>query len=321
MGKGWVKDDDRLVSVIVPIFDVEPYLVKCLESICGQSYEDLDIILVDDGGRDGCPAICDRYAQKDSRIRVIHKKNGGLSDARNAGIDVHRGAHIFFVDPDDLIHPDTIKDLLDIAIREDADIVECNVQKIEEGKEMEWDVLDRTDDKIVYDHDRAIESFLDYRSWIVVWNKLYRSDLFDDIRFPVDRLHEDEFVTPYLVDRCSRYVWVDNKYYVYLQRKNSIMNSGFDLRRLDILVAQKQRLTYFSKKYEGRYDDIIKYHFFVSCVNLRLLMKSGFKNSETEKAYIWIYKDIMKSKKMKMDKKLKAYAYRYLPRLMNIKRN
>ncbi|MBD5489142.1 MAG: glycosyltransferase [Lachnospiraceae bacterium] len=306
-------DETPLVSVIVPIYNVEKYLKKCIESIRTQLYNHIEIILVDDGSLDGSAQICDGYQQLDERIKVIHKVNGGLSDARNAGIDVCVGQYILFVDSDDYIHPYMIKGMMDVAINEGADIVECAIQDVDEVHRADFKI-DRIPYNIrVLNHEQAVEGILDYKLKIVAWNKLYKKSLFVKLRFPVGKLHEDEFLIPFLVDMCSTYVLIDNKYYAYVNRENSIMNSPYNKKRLDIIEIFEERLNYFNKKYDNKYNEIIKYHFWVACVRLKAMMGEQYYNSKVEDVYTYLYNELITSKKVKVDKKIKAIANRFIP--------
>ncbi|MGG7058129.1 glycosyltransferase family 2 protein [Clostridium tertium] len=311
-----------LVSIIVPIYNVEKYLNKCVKSIVSQSYKNMEIILVDDGSQDKCKEICDELIQKDSRIKVIHKKNGGLSDARNTGIRSAKGEYILLVDSDDFIHPDMVKDLLFLALKYDADIVECGVKDVIEEEYVGWKNFTKMNEKI-YNREEALAKVLDYNNCrIVAWNKLYKSKLFESIKYPVGKIHEDEFITPYLVDKCNRYINTSNQYYAYVKRENSIMTSKFSLKRMDIIEAQEKRLSYFSKKYNGKYDSIIKYHYFIACTKLKYMAQNTdqnaieiFNNIASEK-YNNLYYNILHSKDSELTKKIKAIIYKYAPNLI-----
>lgn len=307
---------EPLVSVVIPIFNVEKYLKKCIESVRAQIYKNIEIILIDDGSEDNSPQICDDYQQLDNRIHVIHKINGGLSDARNAGIDVCTGEYIVFVDSDDYIHPYMIKGMLAIALDEETDIVECGVCHVNENNHADFGIGSIPCRKKILNHDRAIEEVLDYKLGITVWNKLYKSSLFQQIRFPMGRLHEDEFVVPFVIDMCSKYALIDNRYYAYVKRKGSIMDMPFNSNKMDILEAHQSRLEYFSKKYDGKYDMTIKYHFYVACVNLKILMKNQFSKSEVKKIYKDLFQELIVSSSVDINKKIKILLYKLIPNIV-----
>lgn len=173
------KNNSCTISIVVPIYKVERYLEKCVDSIIDQDYRNLEIILVDDGSPDRCPQICDEYAQKDSRVKVIHKENGGLSDARNAGIKVATGEYIAFVDSDDYLTESHISTLLYTMKKYDADISACNYIKVYEDAGIQK-VEPKTDKDLVMTNIEAMKDLftLPNSSGVVTWNKLYRTSLF-----------------------------------------------------------------------------------------------------------------------------------------------
>ena len=226
-----------LISIIVPVYKVEKYLDKCIESIVNQTYKNLEIILVDDGSPDNCGVMCDAWAEKDSRIKVIHKENGGLSDARNAGMEIATGKYIGFVDSDDCIAPEMYELLHGRIVADGSDIAACGVEMVwEDGTESR--MLTRQGD-CVLDTCAAMEAVID-ESWLKqpVWYKLYKTDLVRDIRFPVGKYHEDVFWTWRAVARAAKVSVFDTPCYFYLQRSSSIMGEKYSLKRLDGLEAK-----------------------------------------------------------------------------------
>lgn len=223
---------DNTVSVIVPIYKVEEYLPRCVDSILCQSYTDLEIILVDDGSPDGCGAICDAYAKKDPRIRVIHKPNGGLSDARNAGLDIATGEFVYFLDSDDWISPDAISSLyrhmddsVDIVAGSSVSVREEDGQLVEIATSIPSDTL--------WHFDRVAamkDSLLRSRA---AWNRLFRRKLFQTIRFPVGRINEDEAIMLHVLDLCNATVQIGQQTYFYFHRPNSITTSSFSEKKMD----------------------------------------------------------------------------------------
>lgn len=224
-----------LISVIVPVYKVELYLSRCVDSIIDQSYENLEIILVDDGSPDNCGKICDEYAKRDNRIKVIHKENGGLSSARNAGLSIVSGDYIGFIDSDDWIETDMFKSLVDVAERENADIVQCGFQAVLNDGTVKRKY---SFDKECYNNSDILSAyFLQTKIHVVVWNKLYRSYLFDSIRMVEGRLHEDTMVSFELILRTKKFFSITNIYYNYLQRDTSIVGSSFSPKKLDAIFA------------------------------------------------------------------------------------
>lgn len=244
-----------LISVIVPIYKVEKYLPKCVESILNQTYTNLEIILVDDGSPDNCGNICEEYAKKDARIKVIHKVNGGLSDARNAGIEIASGEYLGFVDSDDFIHPKMYESLYNAIIENGAEVSICTFQNVAEDENieycdasnLEWNILKSETDKFYYSFDEKTSV-----TAVVAWNKLYKKELFSGIRYPYGKIHEDEFTTYKLLEKADKIACTQYPFYYYLQRAGSIMNNGFDKRSLYRLDAYKERLELYQST--GRYD-------------------------------------------------------------------
>lgn len=236
------------VSVVVPIYKVEQYLRKCVDSIINQTYKNLEIILVDDGSPDDCGKICEEYASKDTRIKVLHKINGGLSDARNFGLDVATGEYICFIDSDDFVNEYYVEKMLESALKNNSDICACNFEYIDESGKT-W--IRKEKEENVYSSSEAIKDIftLEQNTEVMVWNKLYKRSLFVDnnIKYPVGRIHEDNFTTYKLYDKANRVSLINDKLYYYLQRGNSIM-STFNQKRFDILIAIEEIKEYFKDR-------------------------------------------------------------------------
>ncbi len=237
-----------LISVIVPIYNVEKYLARCVDSIVNQMYKNLEIILVDDGSPDRCPQMCDDYAEKDSRIKVVHKKNGGLSDARNAGMAVATGEYISFIDSDDYVSDDFFECLLDVMNKENSDIAECSVVKFYEDNRFD----EFSDDLSVktYDTQDAMSALIAENPFHQhVWNKLYKTELVKDIPYAVGKLNEDEFWTYQVFGRANKVSKLNKTMYYYFQRSSSIMGVGYNIRRLDALEAKANRQKYIENNF------------------------------------------------------------------------
>lgn len=241
---------DDLISVIVPIYKVEEYLDECISSIVAQTYKNLEIILVDDGSPDNCGAICDDWAEKDSRIRVIHKENGGLSDARNAGLSMANGDYIAFVDSDDWIDLRMYEKLLLAMKREDCDLVACNILSCYPERQVPYGCETYTVGgsevflSMLYD---------DTRFPVSAWNKLYRRELWDDIRFPIGKICEDAFTTYLLVDKANKIAQIPEALYCYRIRENSIMTSSFSRKRMDEEEAWRCNYEFMRQHYPRMY--------------------------------------------------------------------
>ena len=233
--------DNLLISIIVPIYNVRDYVCKCVESIQNQTYKNLEIILVDDGSTDGCGEICDKYAADDNRIVVIHKVNGGLSDARNYGIDRCHGALLGFVDGDDMIHPQMYEIMLKQLQEIHAEVVTCWFDREDEDKFQKQISEDEVTTKIL----TGTEALIDIETPLVVaWNKLYKREIFNNLRYPVGRLHEDEFVIHKIFKQCKKVCVIENSLYFYTVRSDSIVANMSEKRIDDSLDAFMDRVKF-----------------------------------------------------------------------------
>ena len=226
------------ISVVVPVYKVEPYLRRCVDSILAQTFEDFEVILVDDGSPDNCGAICDEYTAKDARIHVIHQENGGLSAARNAGIDWafanSDSQWLSFIDSDDWVHPCYL-DYLYRAAKDSGTIVSaCAFVRVEEQAEYP---------KIPYNYN--IEK---WGIGVVACCKLYEKQLFSDLRYPENRINEDEFLTYLILDQAGTVAVLNFEMYYYYQNPQGIMISGFTPNKLDVVVALGEQCRFAQKR-------------------------------------------------------------------------
>lgn len=228
--------EQETISVIVPVYKVEAYLRKCLDSIAGQTYPHLEVILVDDGSPDGCGVICNTYAAKDRRFRVIHKDNGGVASARNAGLAAATGKWIGWVDPDDWIERDMYQYLMEKAQQYQAEMTACGVREVfaEEVR------LTAFEQECCLDGECLMGLFLSGKLHDGPCNKLYRRELWEGIRFPDYRMAEDFAVMWRLVDRCRTAVVLPELKYNYCHRPGSIVFSPFFEKQLDVYHATKE---------------------------------------------------------------------------------
>lgn len=227
-----------LLSIIVPVYKVENYLPKCIDSILAQTFTDFELILVEDGSPDNCPALCDAAAEKDARVRVIHQKNGGLSAARNAGLDAARGAWVGFVDSDDYIAPEMYEVLYQAVQSTGADLALCDYAEVDEagtpcpqmhvslsgGELTGQELLKRASGLMVQ----------------LAWNKLYRRAIFTQLRYPEGKLNEDLFLIPEVCLQIKKAVVVPKALYCYVQRGGSIMSGNKTLRHFDAAEAAQR---------------------------------------------------------------------------------
>ena len=240
-----------LISLIIPVYNIEPYVRRCLDSAIAQTYRNIEIIVVDDGSTDGSPALCDFYAAKDSRLKVIHRRNGGLSAARNSGLDICSGEYISFIDGDDCVRADYVQQLYAAAAARDA--------LMSAGSYDSFETDEAPADNAAISLQSACVPMLaaetanargDIR-FVTAWGKLFHRSLWRMMRFPEGKLHEDEFTTYRAIYASGKVAFVDIPLYYYFQRAGSIMGARFNARRLDALDALDEKLNFY-KAYNER---------------------------------------------------------------------
>ena len=231
----------ELISVIVPVYNVESYVAECIESIQNQTYMNLEIILVDDGSKDMSGDICDQYAAYDERIKVIHQENGGLSAARNTGIEAANGDYISFVDSDDYIGLTLFEDMLQLLKEYDLDIIEFTAFRDKSG-----DIIEGCNDGQleIYSKEDALRLAM-HDCFVAAWSKLYKRSTIGDVRFPVGRKFEDTATSYLYVANANRVGHINRCYYYYRLNPNSITQTSFDAKsRWDFVLGYEERLQY-----------------------------------------------------------------------------
>ena len=307
---------NSLVSVIVPVYNVEKYLDKCIKSILNQKYRNIEIILVDDGSTDSSGSICDSYAKKDDRIKVIHKKNGGLSSARNTGIDEAKGEYIGFVDSDDYIDEDMYETMVKKLIDNNSDIVICSkVIEYSNGKILK----NNYKEKLIKDNIEGLKQLNSYKVFdMSACDKLYKISLFKNIRFPFGKKCEDYYTMFKLISKCKKILYIPNCYYHYFQRENSISrNVIIDESYID---ASKSQIEFFMKNYPNLLYVAYSSYAFANIVIFNKYIKNGL-NCPKEK--ILLYKNevkknikyILKNKLIIIKKKLQAIVFSINPKI------
>lgn len=241
------KADKRpLISVIVPVYNVENYLRACVDSIIAQTYDNLEIILVDDGSPDNCPAICDEYAEKDSRIKVIHKENGGLSDARNAGLSVMTGEYLMFVDSDDLLPKNAVSALYNLAVEYNSELVIGSHRKFVDITDLNDSIIKSNTVSCLSKKESICHMF---QHGCASWGRLYRADIHKSITFPIGEINEDEAIVLKILDKCNSVIITDECVYHYRTRPESITTSSFSLKKLDWYRHCKANLEWIREHY------------------------------------------------------------------------
>lgn len=290
-----------LISIIVPCYNVEKYVAECLKSIVEQSYENLEIIVVNDGSTDNTEREIFSFLD-DKRLKYIVQENQGLSGARNTGLDNMQGEYVCFVDSDDFIHPDFVRTLYQNLVENDADISICGFYWYWENEKLE---KDGNDEISVFSREEMMKIVgLDDRS-IVAWNKLYKKDLFNDLRFALGRVHEDEFLVHHIVWKAYKLVMSGRKLYYYRQREDSIMNSTYTDKKLkDAIDAIDDRIAFCQEHRISEKERFIrlKWHY--------LIYENGLldKNLDYAKTYILTHPlEFFRKFRMRKKDKIKLY--------------
>ncbi|HEM6102550.1 TPA: glycosyltransferase [Streptococcus suis] len=314
-----------LISVIIPIYNVEQYLAKCIESVCRQSYENLEIILVNDGSTDGSETICLEYANNDERIRYCKKENGGLSDARNFGIDCANGDYLSFVDSDDYIEPTFIEYLYKAIEKEKTVVSMTSFDRVDSaGIFLKAEILP-TDQSVLSGRDACKKMLEEHGNrFVVVWNKLYKKELFDCHRFENGKLHEDEYFTYRLLYDLEKVAIVHDCLYHYVNRENSITTSNMTEHRFRCLIEfQNERMCFYKNIGDGE----VLLECYYSFLRFAIEFSDKYKQWMTvkqkkflQKQYRKVFIDMMNSNQVSLVKKLYySVGYINLPLIVIVK--
>ena len=305
---------EDLISIIVPVYNVEEFLNQCIKSVLGQSYKKLEIILVDDGSTDQSGKICDRYQMTDARIKVIHKENGGLSDARNTGLRLAKGKYYSFIDSDDYISSEMIQTMFDSLKRNQCNIAVCNMMRF-------GDAVDSV--KFYYPAEReqvlaGRERFLTLNQPSVC-NKLFDSELFNNIRFPKGKYYEDTYIYHELLYQAKRVVLTGKASYWYRARPDSIVGrKQYTDQYFDFIEAIYYRARFLESKN-------VQPYWIEACLSLYAAYANAEKNIEksedtkinfqkSRKEFIWAYNKIIKREmNIGMKQKIRLILLRYFP--------
>lgn len=294
------------ISIIVPVYNVEKYLKKCVDSILNQTFKDFELILVDDGSPDSSGAICDQYAEKDSRVKVIHKKNGGLSDARNAGIEVAKGKYLGFIDSDDYIAEDMYELLHNNIVRENADLSICGIYDVYKGETPK--ILPEF--RKVCTKVETMKLILDANVISVhAVNKLYKKELFDSIKYPVGIITEDAAIILEIVDQCEKIIIESTQKYFYFHRENSISSANFSKKDLQTIGVWNKNERWILDNVPSLYAEVHTRVCWANFIVLDKIMNSNAENkiSETKEIVRYLksnYKFIMKNSIITRNRKI-----------------
>lgn len=308
---------NELISIIVPVYNVETYLDRCVYSLVNQKYSNIEIILVDDGSTDKSGKKCDKWRMLDKRIRCIHKKNGGLSDARNVGLEVARGDYIGFVDSDDWIDLNMFSLLYKYITSSKSDIAICGIF-LSDGKFQK--VYKRLSNVHYYDNELALkEILLEKNIDVSMCNKLYKKECFDNVRFPVNENNEDAIVTIELFSNIFKAVHVGKPMYYYFQRESSISNT-YSKKNLSNYCEHTLQIEDIIKK---RFDSLFEYANAYVLNQIITILKCLFKENDISQrtGEVSFYSDLLKKYNIKETRKLLTFKRKILLFLINLKLN
>ncbi len=258
------------ISIIVPIYNGEYYIDKCIQSILNQTYSNIEILLINDGSSDNTRKICEEYEKKDDRIKLINKENSGPGSAKNTGIEYATGDYIGFVDSDDYIDEDMFETLYKLCIKNDADVSMVAFTKVVDGKEMK--TINFSGETIIYNKFEAMkELFLDGEIKNYSWNKLFKKELFEGVRFPEKLKYEDVDITYRLLEKINKLAYKKVSKYYYVQRSNSIVNSNSYKNLKDYVIVTKNRYENLKNKYE----ELEKHNAMGFIVNMIIMYKNA----------------------------------------------
>lgn len=306
-------NDEELISVIVPVYNVEKYLRRCMDSIVQQTYKNIEIIIVDDGSIDSSGKISDEYAKKDKRIKVIHKQNGGLSDARNVALDIIKGKYIAFIDSDDSISNDYIEYLYNLLKKNNADMGICDSQVCYNDL---IQVNNEPENIIVYSKDEVIKEMLYANHYFIsAWGKIYKKELLNNVRYPKGQIYED-INTTYLIYLSSNKIACSNqrKYYYYLH-PNSITTSKFDSKHFELIKATDVMTTDLEKKYPELKMAIMRRRVYSRLSVLCKMINSNYQGKEKKEVIGYIQKygrDVLKDALAPKRDKISIFIIIYL---------
>lgn len=283
------------VSVIVPVYRVEKYIRRCLDSIINQTYKDFEVIIVDDGSPDSCPGICDEYQRKYPKVSVIHKENGGLSSARNAGMDAAKGEYITFVDSDDQLHPYFIEKMLELLNSYHVKIAQCAF-KIVRGDESVATIQENESKEICYVDSRMFGS---REVKITACGKIYHRSILKNLRFPLGRINEDEFFTYKAIAGSGKIVVTTAEYYFYYMNSESIMHKERDYIPLDFMDAYAERISFFHDRGDVVAEELSKKEYAIRLMLLYSRCLQDENNKNDKSGILSSYREMWQSVKRK----------------------
>lgn len=283
-----------MISVVVPVYNVTQYLPDCMNSIFAQNVADMEVILVDDGSTDNSGALCNQYTKKYGNVKVIHQKNAGLSAARNTGIEAAKGEFITFVDSDDMLEDGFISTALELAKTYQADFIAFSHVRCKAETQWPMICLSQSEDYKPRVYDERVQKMQKFligtEIGTTAWAKVYRRELFETIRYPVGKYHEDVFTTYKVVDKAHRIVTTSQVGYLYRKSPNSITTSGFSMKRLDSVEGKLQQLAFIQKNYPDLQKEAETGVIYACNQCMMLMAQAEYKNKETLEGFQELYR-------------------------------
>ena len=301
-----------MITIVIPVYKVEKYLNRCVDSILNQTYQDFEILLVDDGSPDNCGEICDEYAQRDSRIFVIHQKNGGLSAARNTGLDwfykQNRSDYITFVDSDDWLHPEYLRILMNGIIENDVKISVCDFKRV--TAESPYENYDNIEYELTSPEDFLVNHFWQYN---YACGKVYHKSVFDDVRYPVGKVFEDTFTTYKTLHKCEKIAYTKLQLYYYFQNEQGISHSPWKPSELVIFDAMQEQMQFYKEKglqkaFDKEFLLFVNHHAY-QIVRIKENKKDLKKNKATIKKFKKVLRKLLKENRDKFNVHNMTYSY------------
>ncbi|WP_164667396.1 glycosyltransferase family 2 protein [Virgibacillus doumboii] len=302
------------ISIIVPVYNSSPYIKKCLDSILTQTFKNFELIVVNDGSTDHSGDICNQYAQKDNRVRVVHKKNGGVASARNTGLEMAKGEYVSFVDGDDWIYEDMYLILYELCKKTKSDISICS-----NDREVNGEVIRVEREEFIKEMDNieAMKQLFTAKYYrFAVWGKLYRKRCFNNIRYPEDRRLDDLPTTYKIFAKANKVVYTNYSGYIYLLRENSIITSSYNEKKLDVFLGWDEIITFMSKNYPQLSEEYISCFVYYSMDHVYAILNQVSDPAKRKKYLLFIQKYIRKYYKQISKNPRLSMKYKYLTALI-----
>ena len=312
------------VSIIIPIYNAEKYLRRCLDSIVSQSFKDYEVLLIDDGSTDNSGKICNEYTYKYKNFKVFHKENEGSASARNYGLVRAEGNYIIFVDADDFVHEEYVDYLYKAIIKTGADIVQCQYKIVDDKSVIDYSLVHEIPQK--YSNIEFLELFCEKKNYVdivVLWNKIYKKSLFDNLYFPVGKGIDDDYLICQIVYRAKQIIIISECLYYYYMSSNSQMRSKPSLKKIDNIDAIRSQLEFLETIHERRLYDKLLYRYYAAILDDFYFLKKYFPNEkmiidEINKERKQILSNLIVNKEITIANKLIIFFRYFFPKMFEL---